>query len=876
MNTEKKSFLRQYNPYHFKFGSKLFLVFFSLLLLCLVTTTSIGFRYLKKYVKESNYTRLEQISQTKKIYIEDKFAVFQKEFASFVEAELPGKASALKNAYNGFSVSGFEDSLNSFLISLKEYYQDELISKISFNTPQIEEILPISDKQILLQYDFIYKNPNVQGEKDKLLESENQSNYSYKHKYLHVLVRDFARKHHISNLYLIESKQGEVFYNLNKNTALGTNLFDGPYKSTELAATFQAAISNSNKTATLSDYSFFVPNLNKATGYIAYPVNADGEKDIIAIAELDADFFQQYLFDDWMAFDLESIAFSLIGKDHLLRTNDIELIRNKDKFLRQLEQKGRRHQHLKNAASSESCALNLGYNLEYNLDEGNQLLGKNYLGKKSYIISQPINFEGLNWSLVAHADIKKGFEFLKKIKLNIGLVVLVLLVISLYLVNLVKKSMTNRLHALKNSISNAVKGEKSEIIDSPWKDELGITIDEFEKLSDRISHASTFAHNLSEGSYSTEFKRESENDEFANALNTLREKLKNNKTEAEQRDQQDKILAWTNEGIAKFNDLLRQSNDNIKQLSFLIIENLIEYLGANQGGVFLVEGEEGEEKKIMLAASFAYHRRKFHTKTIEIGEGLLGNCYLEKKPIQLKQIPDNYIEITSGLGKATPKALYIVPLMVDENVLGFIELASLNDIEEYKINFINRLADNIAATFSTVKLNSKTAELLEESKRRANEIAQQEEEMRQNMEEMQATQEELARIRDDDEKRSREQTHELQASNKMIQQLLNSFDGELLLKDSQGIIVLANEEAALRFNSTPDKLRGKSDSDLFTPERAIREHELDQIVLNDGFYSEETTELVGSENVTYFVVKKQFFLPNRQEQGILTIRNKRK
>lgn len=875
MNTEKKSFLRHFNPYHFKFGSKLFLIFFFLLLLCLITTASIGFRYFKNYIEESNYSRLEQISETKKIYIEGKFAAFEKEFKEFIESDFSWNAANLRNAYMGFNTDGFEESIESFSINLEEYYKDELIGKISFNTPPLEEIFPTSGKQVLLQYDFIYKNPNPKGEKDKMFESENQSDYSNNHTSLHVLVRDFARKHHISNLYLVDSKLGDVFYNLNKNTALGTNLFVGPYKSTELATTFQAALSNPYKTVTLSDYSFFVPNYNRAAGFIAFAVNTDGEKDIVAIAELDAEFFQQYLFDDWMTLDNESITINLIGDDHLLRTNDINLIHNKDSFLKLLVHKGRRNQHYKIAASTESCALNLGYNPEFELNKTNQLFGKNYLGKKSFIISYPVDLGGLNWSLVAHADTKKGFSFLKKIQVNISLVVLILLAVSLFLVNLVNKSMIGRLSALKNSILSSGKGEKADTINSVWKDELGMTIEAFDKLSNRISQASSFAHNLSEGNYSTEFKSESEKDEFAHALNTLKEKLKTTKEEAERRDQQDKILAWTNDGIAKFNDLLRQSNDNIKQLSYLIIENLIEYLGANQGGIFLVEGEEGEEKKIMLAAAFAFDRRKFHTKIIEIGEGLIGNCYLEKKPIHLKKIPDDYIEITSGLGKTTPKVLYIVPLMVDENVLGFIELASLEDIEEYKINFINRLADNIAATFSTVKLNSKTAELLEESKRRANEIAQQEEEMRQNMEEMQATQEELARIRDEDEKRSKEQSHELQASYKMIQQLLNSFDGELLLKDSQGIIVLANEEAALRFNSTPEKLKGKSDSDLFTPERANREHELDQIVLNDGFYSEETTELFGNEEVTYFVVKKQFFLPNRQEQGILTIRNKR-
>lgn len=876
MNKEKKSLLQQFNPYHFKFGSKLFLITFLLITLCLVVTSVIGIRYFKNYIEESNYTRLSQISETKQKYLEDKFRVFQKEFIEFTESDVVEYANDLKNAYINYDIYEYSDKLDNVKTALEGYYHDDILNLIHTDKPDLTDVFPVNNKQLVLQYEFLYNNPFSVDEKDKFLESKTRSEYSDKHKVLHTKVKSFTRKHSISNLYLIDGRHGDIFYNLNKNIALGSNLFEGPYKNSELATIFQRSLARSKKTTVVSDYSFFIPNYNKAVGYIAYPIYLNGEKKIIAVAELDPEFFQQYLFDSWMHSDKESVSLSLIGEDHLLRTNDIEMVRHPDAFLSYLSHKGRKNRNFRIASETESCALNLGFDKELNLESSNQVTGDNYLKHKAFIYSQELHLDGLNWSLVANAEVAKSFLYLRNVKIAILIAIFVLIVFSMFIVSLVKNSITRRLTALSNSIKIVTKGEQqSETFESPWKDELGETIHDFDILKDRVSLASKFAFELSEGVYTTEFKSESENDGFAHALNTLKEKLKSNKEISEKREIDDKIRTWTNDGIAKFNDLLRQSNDNIKQLSYIIIEHLIEYLGANQGGIFLVEGEDDEAKSIQLAASFAYDRKKYNTKVIEIGEGLIGNCYLEKKPIHLKKIPQDYIEVTSGLGKTNPSVLYIVPLMVDNNVLGFIELASLEDIEEYKIDFINRLADNIAATFSTVKLNTRTAELLEESKRRAHEIAQQEEEMRQNMEEMQATQEELSRIRDEDEKRSKAQEHELKASYKMIQQLLNSFDGEVLLKDAQGVIVLANEEAATRFNSTPEKLKGKTDDDLFAPEKAQREYNIDQQVLIDGFYSEESIELVGSMDVKYFIVKKQFFLPNRQETGILTIRNKR-
>ena len=262
---------------------------------------------------------------------------------------------------------------------------------------------------------------------------------------------------------------------------------------------------------------------------------------------------------------------------------------------------------------------------------------------------------------------------------------------------------------------------------------------------ERTKKINDFTQRLIGGDFTASFDLTDENDILGKSLLNLRDTLKKNKEIQDEQRKEDDQRNWIAEGLAKFGDILRNNNDNMEILSFNIIKELCKYIDAIQGSFYLLNDDDQENLFFQQTALFAFDRRKFADKKIKWGDGLIGTSAMEQKTIFMTKIPDSYVSITSGLGKSNPKCLLIVPLIAENELYGIIEFASYEVLQQHEINFVERVAENIAATISAVKTNLRTTHLLDESRESAQAMASQEEEMRQNMEELQATQEELAR-----------------------------------------------------------------------------------------------------------------------------------
>ncbi len=276
-------------------------------------------------------------------------------------------------------------------------------------------------------------------------------------------------------------------------------------------------------------------------------------------------------------------------------------------------------------------------------------------------------------------------------------------------------------------------------------DELGQMAKALNMLVQGLTNIFNFSLQIGKGDFNTHFEPLSEEDVLGHSLLDMRNELKKAAEEETRRKEEDEQRNWAAQGVAKFSDILRKNTDELDELSYNIISNLVKYTNSNQGGIYIVNDNEKNNLFIEMKASYAYDRRKFITKRIEIGEGLVGRCYQEKEKIYLTDIPHDYMKITSGLGEESPRALLIVPLVYNDVIYGLVEIASFIEYPPHVIEFIERIGESIAATISSSKAQIQTSLLLEQSQQQAEEMSSQEEEMRQNMEELRATQEQSAR-----------------------------------------------------------------------------------------------------------------------------------
>ncbi len=306
------------------------------------------------------------------------------------------------------------------------------------------------------------------------------------------------------------------------------------------------------------------------------------------------------------------------------------------------------------------------------------------------------------------------------------------------------KYIVNSINSLRQYINRLGKGELPGKIEVVNTDEISDMKRSINELTKNLKQTRDFVIEVGNGNFKEEINVFNGEGELGSNLILMRKKLLQVQSEREQQQIESERRIWNNEGIGLFADILRSNNNNIEDLSFEIIKNLVQYLNANQGGVFIRNKEDKSDVYFNLTAAYAYDRKKFLEKRVSLGEGMLGTCAIEAKTVYMTEIPNHYIEITSGLGGANPSSLLIVPLKREEEVLGMIEIASFNKLEKHEIEFVEKIAENVASQLYFVQMNIKTNNLLEETKSQAEEMLTQEEEMRQNMEELTVTQERLA------------------------------------------------------------------------------------------------------------------------------------
>jgi PAS domain S-box-containing protein len=418
-------------------------------------------------------------------------------------------------------------------------------------------------------------------------------------------------------------------------------------------------------------------------------------------------------------------------------------------------------------------------------------------------------------------------------------------------------------------------------------DRAMLAINHFLKIE---QNASIFINNILSGNLAT--SSVDENNKLMTSLFDLRSHIVSMLEKEKERN-------WVSEGIANFASILRAQGNDKNAFYDSIISNIVKYLNVNQGGLFIVSDDKS---RLELASCYAYDRKKFLEKEIEPGQGLVGQVYLEKQTLILKQVPQDYITIRSGLGHAVPSYLVVVPCKLNDVIECVVELASFKEFKNFEIEFIEKLGESIASTIATLKINNSTKKLLVETQQSAEQMRAQEEELRQNMEELEATQEQMERkekemvnlvakmaesekvlkekldeirtMKEQDEIKNQQMLKTIEEHRKMLIQIIDHVPQKIFLKDKDGKFILANTAVAKAHHRTVDELIGTSDFDHFSFEDATQYRKAEIALIKAGkpvYFPEEVFKDPSGEERILQTTKIPFFISHLNQTGLLGI-----
>ena len=369
--------------------------------------------------------------------------------------------------------------------SLRDYYRNEFAARLEAGTgapPNPDAYLPATISARYLQYEYIARNPNPVGEKDKLDSADDGSDYSKAHAKYHPVFKRIVDAFGYADLFLINNN-GDIVYSTQKQTDFATNLRLGPYARSSVATAFKEAQKQNSGYIAIADFSFYEPSYGKPTSFAATPIYKGTDLIGVLAIQIPADEINAIMTSQgqWEAEGLGATGENfLVGSDSpqpLLRSDSRLLLESPEAYFQilteqQVDQESvSRIERLETSVLSQP-ATSTAIESAIAGRSGVQTT-TDYLGKEALSAYAPLNIRGLNWVIVSEMDSAEVFRpvksFAKRVLISAAGLVFLITLASLWLA----KAFLKPVDRLTDGFRRLAKGHQDVVVESASNDELG-------------------------------------------------------------------------------------------------------------------------------------------------------------------------------------------------------------------------------------------------------------------------------------------------------------------------------------------------------------------------------------------------------------------
>ena len=244
---------------------------------------------------------------------------------------------------------------------------------------------------------------------------------------------------------------------------------------------------------------------------------------------------------------------------------------------------------------------------------------------------------------------------------------------------------------------------------------------------------------------------------------------------------------WLKTNLAKFTNMLQGQRD-LTTVGRLLLSELTPLVNAHQGVIYQMENEETQGLKLLSA--YADDGANGHPQTLRPGEGLIGQCALDKRRMLITEMPESVVPISSALFKVAPRNNIVLPVLFENQVKAVIELASVQEFTALQTMFLEQLTTSIGIVLNSIEATMQTEGLLKQSQQLAGELQAQQRELQQTNEQLEQKAQQLA-----------ERNVEVERKNQEIEQARRAVEEkatELALTSKYKSEFLANMSHELR------------------------------------------------------------------------------